>query len=290
MLGQPDFICRFGCRRKRNSTASTTSIWSFSSSVGGQRVIQALIAGDLHFTHSGAPTAVRAGAAGAEITIIATVMNRATWKLVTNKKLRSLADLPGKKIAIASRGGSSDLGLQLAFKKWGLDLNQVTLLTLGASTTRLVALRENVVDAALLSYPELQVANQWGFPVLADLRQVAELTDASIVTSKAFVEKQRPLAKRFLQGYVEAIWLAKRNPEIAYRAIARYTGINERPALEASYRFFSEVMPDIPRTDPNGWRNLLSALNIGEKAAARLLDSSLLNELERDRFFDRLNR
>ena len=257
---------------------------------GGSRVIQALLGGDLHLTHSGASTVVRAGIAGADLVIAATVVNQITWKIVTRKEIKVPADLLGKKVAITARGGSSELGLQLAFKNWGLDFSKLTLLSLGPTPTRIAALREGVVDATVLSYPEIMMTTQMGFPVLADLRQFAQMTDTSVVLGRATLEKQRPLLKRFMQGYVEAIALLKRQPEIAYRALTRYTGNSDRAALEQTFRFYAESMADIPRTEPTGWRNLIATFGKSEKEMARLLDMSLLDELQREGFFERLGK
>ncbi len=93
-----------------------------------------------------------------------------------------------------------------------------------------------------------------------------------------------------MQGYVEAIALLKRQPEIAYRALTRYTGNNDRAALEQTFRFYAESMADIPRTEPTGWRNLIATFNKSEKEMARLLDMSLLDELQREGFFDRIGK
>src|SRR5262245_60239483 len=150
---------------------------------GGARIIQTLLSGELLLTHSGASTVARAGIAGADLTMIATVMNQVNWRIVARKEIRDVKELVGKKIAIASRGGSSELGLQLAFKKWNLDFNKVTLLSLGPSPTRMAALREGVVDATVFAYPELLVATKEGFPTIADLRPFADLTDTSVVVT-----------------------------------------------------------------------------------------------------------
>ncbi len=255
---------------------------------GGSRIIQSLLSGDLLLTHSGASTVARAGIAGADLTMIATVMNSVNWRIVARKEIKSVKDLLGKKIAIASRGGSSELGLQLAFKKWGLDFNRVTLLSLGASPTRMSALREGVVDATLFAYPELLIAAKEGFPVLADLRQFAELSDTSVVVTRSRLEKQRPVLKRFLQGYIEAIARLKKSPEVSYRALSRYTGITDRAALDETYRFYADSFSDIPRTDPAGWRNLIATLGKNEMEMAQFVDMSLLDELQHEGFFERL--
>jgi ABC-type nitrate/sulfonate/bicarbonate transport system substrate-binding protein len=257
---------------------------------GGSRIIQTLLSGELLLTHSGASTVARAGIAGADLTMIATVMNQVNWRIVARKEIREVKDLIGKKIAIASRGGSSELGLQLAFKKWNLDFNKVTLLSLGPSPTRMAALREGVIDATVFAYPELIMAAKEGFPIIADLRPYADLTDTSVVVTRPVLEKQRPLLKRFLQGYVEAILRVKRNPESAYRALSRYTGVRDRAALEESRQFYADSFADVPRTEINGWRNLIATLGKNESEMARFLDMSLLDELQREGFIERVGK
>jgi NitT/TauT family transport system substrate-binding protein len=257
---------------------------------GGARIIQTLLSGELLLTHSGAATVARAGIAGAALTMFATVMNQVNWRIVARKEIRDVKDLVGKKIAIASRGGSSELGLQLAFKKWNLDFNRVTLLSLGPSPTRMAALREGVVDATVFAYPELLIATKEGFPTIADLRPYADLTDTSVVVTRAGLEKQRPLLKRFLQGYVEAIGRIKRNPDSAYRALTRYTGVSDAAALEETRKFYADSFATIPRTELNGWRNLITTLGKSEAEMARFIDMSLLDELQREGFFERLSK
>lgn len=102
------------------------------------------------------------------------------WKIRARKEIRDVKDLVGKKIAIASR----ELGLQLALKK-ASGFNRVKLLSLGSSPTLMSALREGVVDATLFSYPELLIATKEGFTVFANLRQFADLSDTSVVVSRA---------------------------------------------------------------------------------------------------------
>lgn len=45
---------------------------------------------------------------------------------------------------------------------------------------------------------------------------------------------------------------------------------------------------DVPRTEINGWRNLIATL--GKSEMARFLDMSLPDELQRDGFFERVGK
>ena len=98
------------------------------------------------------------------------------------------------------------------------------------------------------------------------------------------------MLKRFLQGYVEAIARIKRNPEAAYRALSRYTGVSEPGALEETRKFYADSFATVPRTEMNGWRNLIATLGKSEAEMARFIDMSLLDELQREGFFERFGK
>ena len=72
--------------------------------------------------------------------------------------------------------------------------------------------------------------------------------------------------------------------------MTRYTGNSDRAALEQTFRFYAESMAEVPRTEPTGWRNLIAAFGKSEKEMARLLDMSLLDELQREGFFERIGK
>jgi len=68
----------------------------------------------------------------------------------------------------------------------------------------------------------------------------------------------------------------KNNPDTAYRALSRYTGVSEPGALEQTRKFYADSFTSIPRTETNGWRNLIATLGKSENEMARFIDMSLL--------------
>ncbi|HSQ13823.1 MAG TPA: hypothetical protein VLM90_12425 [Candidatus Deferrimicrobium sp.] len=46
----------------------------------------------------------------------------------------------------------------------------------------------------------------------------------------------------------------------------------------------------MPRTESNGWRNLIATLGKSEAEMARLIDMSLLDELQREGFFEGMDK
>jgi hypothetical protein len=102
--------------------------------------------------------------------------------------------------------------------------------------------------------------------------------------------RQLPKDKSTTRGYVEAIGRMKRSLDSAYRALSRYTGVSDAAALEEIRKFYADSFASVPRTESNGWRNLIATLGKSEAEMARLIDMSLLDELQREGFFERMDK
>ena len=62
------------------------------------------------------------------------------------------------------------------------------------------------------------------------------------------------------------------------------------PAIAGAQTKLRASFADAPRTEINGWRNLIATLGKSESEMARFLDMSLLDELQREGFFERVGK
>jgi hypothetical protein len=62
------------------------------------------------------------------------------------------------------------------------------------------------------------------------------------------------------------------------------------PAIAQGQTKLRASFADIPRTEVNSWRNLIATLGKSESEMARFIDMSLLDELQREGFFDRVGK
>ena len=60
--------------------------------------------------------------------------------------------------------------------------------------------------------------------------------------------------------------------------------------MEETRKFYADSFASIPRTEINGWRNLIATLGKNEAEMARFIDMSLLDELQREGFFERVSK
>ena len=96
-----------------------------------------------------------------------------------------------------------------------------------------------------------------------------------------------------MQGFVETIHLFKTRPDIVVPALQRYLHIEDRKAAEDLHAFHVPLFQKVPRPSFPGMQTLRDLLAPKYPAAASLqesdiVDSSLIDELERNGFIDRL--
>src|SRR4030095_7240894 len=87
---------------------------------GGPQTMSALISGEVPFAQIYGGALVAAGLTGADVVIVAGLINSPFFSVITTKGIDKPDDLRGKKIGISTFGSATDFALRLALKKWGL--------------------------------------------------------------------------------------------------------------------------------------------------------------------------
>jgi NitT/TauT family transport system substrate-binding protein len=254
---------------------------------GGALNMQALLAGSIQMSQNSASAAVQAALRGAPLVLIASLENRMPFQIVARPEIKSPQQLIGKKIGIQRFGGSNDTGVQWALKAWKIDLRQVTLLQSGATNARMTALMLGQIDATILSYPDIHIARKRGMNVIADMEDFSAYPNTSLLVTRSFVEKQRPLAKNLLRAHIEAIHYVRTNKEGSLKVLRKYLRVNDPDAVEATYDFFSRRTDALPRTHLEGVRNILKEMGASQRNPSEFIDMSLIDEIEKEGFMQR---
>jgi ABC-type nitrate/sulfonate/bicarbonate transport system substrate-binding protein len=221
-------------------------------------------------------------------------------KFVARPDITRAQDLKGKRIGTGEPNGSQDRITRQALQRLGLNPDKdVTLVPFGSrSIQRLDALLRGEIDATTSNEDNLFELERRGeirkIRILADNESLKLFIGAGVdfaVTSE-FLRNSRSAVKGFVQALSEAIALARRNRVAADQIYTRYLKINDPGLLEFMYRTY--VQGAIPERPYPKLENV--ALGIEEfgakpalkgKRAEELTDTSLVRELEKERFFDR---
>ena len=258
---------------------------------GGALNMQALLAGSIQMSQNSASAALQAALRGAPVVLIAALENRMPLQIVARPEIKTPQQLIGKKIGILRFGGSNDTGVQWALRAWKIDPRQVTILQSGATNARMMALSLGQIDATILSYPEIHIARKRGMNVLADIGDFSAYPNTSLLFTRSFIEKQRPLAKNLLRSEIESIHYVRTNREGSIKILKKYLrldGPESAEAVDATYDFFSRRAESMPRPSLEGLKNILKEMGAAQRNPSEFIDMSLLDEIEKEGFLQKL--
>jgi ABC-type nitrate/sulfonate/bicarbonate transport system substrate-binding protein len=260
--------------------------------------MQTLLSGNTHSANIAAMTPIRTVLAGSDIVMVGGHLNRQMFNLVTRKEIRRPEDLRGKKIGVASLAGTNAVALRLVLKEWKIPPDAVNLIVVGGSPTQLAGLESGTIDAAVLTYGVTTEAVRKGMTVLADLsKPVPEFPDRTIIMRRSFLAKERSHVKRFLQALSEAIYQLKtaegRRREELIAIAGKHLRVNAGAAKEF-YQLYEHAFSFPPRVGRKGMAAVIDVIQEetgrpkSEFEISRFLDESVLDELEKEGFFKKL--
>jgi NitT/TauT family transport system substrate-binding protein len=261
---------------------------------GGSTLTQAVVGGSVDIAQNGYTPAASAAVQGADIVFIGGISNKLPFQLVVKSSITGAAQLKGQAIAISRYGSSTDQAADFALRALGLTRNEVKILQLGGPATRVAAAMSGQIAGTMEQYPDTAELARHGFHVLVDVTEIAgDYPNTSYVTSRTFLKKNPDAVKRFLMAMATAVRAYKKNPDEAIRITQKFLDVKEEANVKAAYEAYVKVYPDDLRPSLKGLDLVLQEIGRKEPKAlalkpAELVDSSVLDALEREGFFARL--
>ena len=162
--------------------------------------VTALVSGDLQYVIF-AGTTLNAAVRGFPVKLVMVYNDRPLFSLMSRPEVRSLKELKGKVLGIASlTSGESFLSRRL-LKEAGIDAEkEMVLRVIGNTPDRLVALRTGVVDATTLTVPADIQAESLGLRRLAFMGEVLESITGGLGVSDRWLQQRPDQIKRMIAG------------------------------------------------------------------------------------------
>jgi NitT/TauT family transport system substrate-binding protein len=253
---------------------------------------QALLARNLDIANPGGEI-VEAGLNGEPVVFMAGILNRPVMSVYSRPEIRSVADLRGKVLAATLPGATTDFAARLLLQQAGLVPGKdVKILYLKGMTGILAGMSQGNADAGIFSSPTTLKARHAGFKELVNIAEKnLPMIHAAFASTKELMKTQPDKIRRFLQGYIEGIKVARADAELAKQIIGKYTKTTDREDLEDSYRTFLPEWEKVPYVSDAAVQTLLNfATHPAAKAAKAesFIDNSAVAELEKSGFVDRL--
>ena len=260
--------------------------------------MQTLLANEVQLLFTTGALAVTANLQGGDSTIIAGGINFFPFKLIVRPEIKSAVELQGKKLAISRFGSASDYAAQLAVEKLGGDPKQVTMLQLGGNPSRLAALTSGTAHATVFSEPFASVAVKQGMRSLLDLADSGvPFPQNTFIVRRSVLAEKRPMVVNAMKASLETLYLLKKDRKFARDVLKKYLRIDDDAMIDIGIDYYLTkhgedvltlpdrkglefVIADTAKTNPKAKGQTPESL--------RLLDGSVLDEIKKSGFIDRV--
>ena len=158
---------------------------------GGANTMAALLAGQLQVADAGGSEALSAVASGADLVIVATLAPVYPYVFEVIPDIKTTQDLIGKKIGVATLGGSADIATRVALRQAGLDPDKdVTIVATGSAQNRTAALASGAIQGGMVGGPpETLELESRGLHPLMDLAALKLPTaNTSVIVQRAWLD------------------------------------------------------------------------------------------------------
>ena len=229
---------------------------------GGAVSTMAIMSGQTVLSGVGAGSVIAARVEGGDIVLLACPTDLEPVSLIARPEIKSPSDLKGKAAGITRLNSSIHFYLRSATRMVGVDsYKEMTLLQLGGSPEIVGALESGRIAAAALTIRDVLPFTQRYWPVLVDLTKTDLIYPSSCVTSsRAFVKAEPKTVTAFLNTYVSAIQLIKKDPKLAERTLIKWLKEKESANLSKSVEAFVRLFKPSPYVPDKGIENVLKDL------------------------------
>jgi NitT/TauT family transport system substrate-binding protein len=296
-----------------SSTDTLNQIWTIPQEIGlykknGLEVelvyigsttvgISAIMAQDIQVGNAAGSGVANANVRGADTVSVGCTINVLAYELVVLDSVKTAEDLKGKSIGISRFGSVSDVAARELLKGLGLrPMDDVKILQVGGAAERAAGFSRGVI-AGFPSPPGNVHLIPGGLPHrilanLSDLKKPYPLPFICAVTTKSYLAKNRSVVRRVMMSLIEASHYFKTNKEGAQKVVAKYLRGANKAYLDSSYESTAKILERVPYTSREGMKiQLDEALKQapGSKVTVdNLIDDSVVRELEKDGFIDRV--
>jgi NitT/TauT family transport system substrate-binding protein len=262
----------------------------------GTTAVQSLISKNIYFAQMAGAAVIQSRLRGADVVMIAGVINTLNFKLYVDKNIKQPDQLKGKTVAVTRFGSSTDFALRYALERYGLAPEKdVAILQAGNMPAILASLETGKIQGAMLSPPFTLTAKNMGLPLMADLQMLGlEYQHTGLATTQAFIRSRPDVVRSVMKAYVEGIHYYKTHRAESLAILTKYLRTSDTEVLTEVYEDVGlRLTAEKPYPTLRGIGIMLRELTATDPkiTAARpeeFVDLTFIKELDGSGFIDRL--
>lgn len=222
-------------------------------------IFPALLSGELDYTTL-YQSAIRSAISGLPVRVIATLMTKQTFFLFSQREIRRVQDLKGKRIAISNFASSTDTSARAALKHHGLEaMRDATLIAMGDTGVRFQALLSGAIEAAILTPPYTVMAEKKGLNNLVWLGDIlGDVPSNGLSTTLKTLKENSDQVHRMLRASVRSmIYTREHKQDVLPILLEEFPGL-DGDTLAGTLDFYVKAMSRDGRVGEGVVRELIN--------------------------------
>jgi len=193
----------------------------------------ALLSGDIDYAEL-IGSVIRSAARGLPVRAISTGIKAPFFSIVAQNKYKSVKDLKGAVIGLASIGGTNHISTRLTLRQFGLDPDKdVKFLAIGDEKLMYDTFKFGRVESIVVAPPFSVQLKREGFPLLAHTADYVTIPFSGLGTTTDRIKTNRAQIKRLLKAEIEALRYIQANPAGTTEVIRKRFSMDEKLARES---------------------------------------------------------
>jgi NitT/TauT family transport system substrate-binding protein len=237
---------------------------------------------------------INAQVRGGSVVVVGALIQEAIGRVVTTPDIQEVSQLQGKTVAVSQLGSLEDNSFRRLFERNNLDPKSLNFVAVKDLPAELAAVKAGQAQAYLAIPPGELLGERAGLHTIFDVQDLhIPYAQASLFTSRAYLQANRDVMQRFLQATIEGLHRMKTDREYTLATYTRYSKIDDQQIAASGVDWAIKTLGPVPIISDEALTNVLNVVQQTTPDAAKLdrgqiADLSLVNQLASSGFADQL--
>ena len=211
--------------------------------------MSSLISGDVDYTMIFA-SVIRAAMRGIPLKVIAVLIDSPPYAFIARPEIAAMKALKGKTVGIGVYGSSNDIIARMMLERSGIDPDKETkLVAFGSDGARFAALKEGLVEAAIIAPPADAQARKLGLSILARANDLFKFPHIGLGTTNKKLKENPQEVSRVIRAFIKANRFVRDNRQETINILVSWGRTQREDAIasyDSTWQVFSPdgTMPD----------------------------------------------
>ena len=225
-----------------------------------------------------------AAARGMPLKLILVFMANSPQVLVSRRQISSPKELRGRSVAVTQTGATEHRFLLLILKKFGIDQQDVKVVSLRETPNRILALKQGIVDAAILDVFSGVRLEKEGFRQLVFVKDITELPATGLATHEDRIREKRTEVRKMLTAILRANAYIKSRATDLPDLMKEFMKLPDLDAARMAFEAYRGLWSENGLTSDEGLRNVATLGGVPSSVPnEKLADWSVLKGILHER-------